>query len=61
MLKELLKEENRLFEEDGEDQYCFIEDDRNLEKNWYCAAGLVCGMFLYFLKLILVPQQSCIY
>lgn len=43
LMKEMVKEEWRLFKKEGE-LYSLTDDNTNLERKWYYAAGLTCGM-----------------
>jgi hypothetical protein len=47
LLKELTKEEHKIFVEEEEGQFVFSSNDHIIEKKWFYAAGLVCGVLSF--------------
>lgn len=47
ILKEITKEENKIFVEEEEGQFVFSEYEHGIEKRWFYAAGLICGMLSF--------------
>ena len=45
MLKEIIKEEMRMFKEQGGGAFIFTDDENNISKRYFYAAGLLCGMY----------------